>query len=86
MDKRNLFVVATEKVQEIQDDVDKVFDTEPDLGVIVQRRVEKLAGGFEQLRGQIEKLPEYDNFIKRVRGLANEMAVERVLLQSGRDF
>lgn len=86
MDKRNLFVVATEKVQKIQDDVDKVFDTEPDLGVIVQRRVEKLAGGFEQLRGQIEKLPEYDNFIKCVRGLANEMAVERVLLQSGRDF
>ncbi|MBR5153846.1 MAG: hypothetical protein IKW57_03580 [Alphaproteobacteria bacterium] len=86
MDKRNLFVVATEKVKKIQDDVDKVFDTEPDLRVIVQRRVEKLAGRFEQWCGQIEKLPEYDNFIKRVRGLANEMAVERVLLQSGRDF
>lgn len=62
---------------------EKLSDVKPNLDITVQRWVKKLSDRFEQWHAQIEKMPGYDEFLVRVRGLANELSVRRVMERSG---
>lgn len=65
---------------------EKLSDIKPNLDITVQRWVAKFTDKFERWRGQIEKLPGYEYFMKRIQGLANELAIQRVIGDAGRGF
>lgn len=58
----------------------------PALDKTLRRWVLKSANKFAVWRYQIKKLPGYDEFIKRVQGLANGVAVQKLLQGNERDF
>ena len=56
----------------------------PNMGITLQRWFDKVNQDFEQWRAQVQALPEYEDFIKKLRGLANEMAIQQLMGRSGR--
>ena len=56
----------------------------PNMGITLQRWFDRVNQDFEQWRAQIQTLPEYEDFIKKLRGLANEMAIQQLMAHAGR--